>query len=34
MVPSSRYSCAATSDGKSTVVRCTTSSRGDHHGDD
>jgi len=34
MVPSSRYSCTATSDGKSTVVRCTTSTRGDHHGDD
>jgi hypothetical protein len=32
MVPSTRYSCAATSDGKSTVVRCTSSSRG--HGDD
>jgi hypothetical protein len=27
MVPSNRYSCAATSDGKSTVVRCTTSGR-------
>ena len=32
MVPSNRYSCAATSDGKSTVVRCTTNGR--HHEDD
>jgi hypothetical protein len=32
MVPSNRYSCVATSDGKSTVVRCTTNGR--IHGDD
>lgn len=32
MVPSNRYSCVATSNGKSTVVRCTSSGRG--HGDD
>jgi hypothetical protein len=32
MVPSNRYSCVATSDGKATVVRCTTSGR--VHGDD
>jgi hypothetical protein len=33
MVPSSQYSCSAKSDGKSTVVRCTTRSGGggDHH---
>jgi cytochrome b5-like protein/Big-like domain-containing protein len=32
MVPSNRYSCVATSNGKSTVVRCTSSGR--THGDD
>jgi Cytochrome b5-like Heme/Steroid binding domain/Bacterial Ig-like domain (group 2) len=32
MVPSNRYSCVATSNGKSTVVRCTTNGR--IHGDD
>lgn len=32
MVPANRYSCVATSDGKSTVVRCT--SIGRDHGDD
>jgi hypothetical protein len=32
MVPSNRYSCVATSNGTSTVVRCTTSGR--THGDD
>jgi hypothetical protein len=32
MVPSNRYSCVATSSGKSTVVRCTTNGR--IHGDD
>jgi hypothetical protein len=32
MVPSNRYSCVATSNGKSTVVRCTASGR--VHGDD
>lgn len=34
MVPSNRYSCTATSNGKSTVVRCTASGSGEHHGDD
>jgi len=34
MVPANRYSCSATSDGKSTVVRCTTSSRHREQGDD
>ncbi len=34
MVPANRYSCVATSDGKSTVVRCTTASRGREQGDD
>ena len=35
MVPSNRYSCVATSNGKSTVVRCTASgSGGGDHGDD
>ena len=33
MVPASRYNCVATSDGKSTVVRCTTSGGGER-GDD
>lgn len=33
MVPANRYSCVATSDGKSTVVRCTTSGGGGR-GDD
>jgi uncharacterized protein YjdB len=32
MVPSNRYSCSATSDGKSTVVRCTSRTR--NRGDD
>jgi cytochrome b involved in lipid metabolism len=32
MVPTERYSCVASSNGKSTVVRCTSSGRG--HGDD
>jgi cytochrome b involved in lipid metabolism len=32
MVPPERYSCVATSNGKSTVVRCTANGRG--HGDD
>jgi Cytochrome b5-like Heme/Steroid binding domain/Bacterial Ig-like domain (group 2) len=33
MVPANRYSCVATSDGKSTIVRCTTGRGGDGGGD-